>query len=39
MKATEIIRNGIRLWKISYKGIPGKRFIVTEEKLLSLYNL
>lgn len=39
MKATEIICNGIRLWKISYQGIPGKSFIVTEEKLLSLYNL
>lgn len=39
MKATEIICNGIRLWKISYQGILGKSFIVTEEKLSSLYNL
>lgn len=39
MRATEIICNGIRLWKISYQGIPGKSFIVTEEKLLSLYSL
>lgn len=39
MKVTEIICNEMRLWKISYQGIPGKNFTVEEEKLLNLYNL
>lgn len=39
MIATEIICNGIRMWEISYQGIPGTEFIATEEKLFNLFNL
>ena len=37
MKATEIIFNGIRMWKISYQGMQCSDFIIREEKLFEAY--
>lgn len=39
MVVKEIIFNGIRYWKILYQGIPGKKFIIAEQRLFNLYNL
>ena len=36
MKATEIICNEVRMWKVTYFGIPGQTFLTTEEKLFEL---